>query len=126
MADKKRILVADDDQDLLELMQLDLGLEGYEVLLANNGKDALRLAMAEKLDVILLDVMMPDIDGYRISFELTQKLGAAAPPIVIITSRDALRERSIALMGGARDILQKPFEMVTLHECLAKLLSNAS
>ncbi|MDD5655788.1 MAG: response regulator [Elusimicrobia bacterium] len=124
MADRKRILVADDDPDLLDLLQMDLSCQGYEVLTAANGKDALRIAMAEPLDLILLDVMMPYIDGYHVAYEVTNKLGAKAPHIVIMTSRDTTREKGIALMSGAHEVIQKPFEMSKLHERLAAVLAK--
>jgi DNA-binding response OmpR family regulator len=101
MADKKRILVADDDPDLLDLLKMDLSFQGYDVLPAANGKEALQLAVNEKLDLVLLDVMMPYIDGYHVAYEVTNKLGAKAPLIVIMTSRDTSRERGIAMMSGA-------------------------
>ena len=82
MAGKKRILVADDDPDLLDLLAMDLGFQGYDVLTAANGKDALQTALSEQLDLVLLDVMMPYIDGYHVAYELTNKLGAKAPRIV--------------------------------------------
>jgi DNA-binding response OmpR family regulator len=124
MADKKRILVADDDPDLLDLLKMDLGFQGYEVLAAANGKDALQMAMAERLDLVLLDVMMPYIDGYHVAYELTNKLGTKAPRIVIMTSRDTVKEKGIALMSGAMEVLQKPFEMAKLHERLAAILAK--
>lgn len=124
MADRKRILVADDDPDLIDLLKLDLGAEGYEVLTAVNGKDALQMAMSEKVDLILLDVMMPYIDGYHVAYELTSKLGAKCPKIVIITSRDTVREKGIALMSGAHEVLQKPFEMAVLHERISAILGK--
>lgn len=124
MADKKRILIADDDPDLLDLLKMDLAYQGYEILAAANGKDALQLALNETVDLILLDVMMPYIDGYHVAYEVTNKLGQKAPPIMIMTSRDTAREKGIALMSGAQEVIQKPFEMAKLHErvaaCLAK------
>ena len=125
MADRKRILVADDDPDLLDLLQMDLVHQGYDTLTAANGKDALQVAMAEKLDLILLDVMMPYIDGYHVAHELTDKLGAKAPCIIIITSRDTTREKGIALISGAHEVLQKPFEMTKLHERVAAALAHS-
>ncbi len=124
MADKKRILVADDDPDLLDLLKMDLGFQGYEVLVAANGKDALQTAMSEQLDLVLLDVMMPYIDGYHVAYELTNKLGSKAPRIVIMTSRDTVKEKGIALMSGAMEVLQKPFEMAKLHERIAAILAK--
>ena len=126
MADKKRILVADDDADLLDLLKMDLTYQGYEVLGASNGKDALQVAMTEKLDLILLDVMMPYIDGYHVAYEVTNKLGPAAPQILIMTSRDTAREKGIALMSGAQEVIQKPFEMNALHGRIAEVLAKAA
>ena len=126
MADRKRILVADDDPDLLDLLKMDLGFQGYEVLLAANGKDALQIALTEHLDLVLLDVMMPYIDGYHVAYELTNKLGSKAPRIMIMTSRDTVKEKGIALMSGATEVLQKPFEMAKLHERILANLSKPS
>ena len=103
---------------------MDLSYQGYEVLAAANGKDALRVAMVEQLDLVLLDVMMPYIDGYHVAYELTNKLGPKAPCILIMTSRDTTREKGIALMSGAAEIIQKPFEMAKLHERLAAILAK--
>lgn len=125
-AEKKRILVADDDPDLLDLLKMDLGFQGYEVIAAPNGKDALQLATSEKLDLILLDVMMPYIDGYHVAYEVTNKLGAKAPCIVIMTSRDTSREKGIAIMSGATEVIQKPFEMAALHSKITELLSKTA
>jgi len=124
MAEKKRILVADDDPDLLELLKMDLDFQGYEVLAAANGKDALQIGLSERLDLVLLDVMMPYIDGYHVAYELTTKLGDKAPRIMIMTSRDTIKEKGIALMSGAMEVLQKPFEMVKLHERVAGILAG--
>ena len=124
MADRKRILVADDDPDLLDLLQMDLAHQGYEILTAANGKDALQIAMAESVDLILLDVMMPYIDGYHVAYEVTNKLGPKAPHIIIMTSRDTTREKGIALMSGAHEVIQKPFEMAKLHERVAAALDS--
>ncbi len=124
MADKKRILVADDDPDLLDLLKMDLAYQGYEVLVAADGKEALQTALNETLDLVLLDVMMPYIDGYHVAYELTNKLGSKAPRIMIMTSRDTVKEKGIALMSGAAEVLQKPFEMAKLHERITALLAK--
>lgn len=124
MGDKKRILVADDDPDLLDLLKMDLAYQGYEVVSAANGKDALQMAMTENLDLVLLDVMMPYIDGYHVAYELTNKLGAKSPKILIMTSRDTVKEKGIALMSGATEVLQKPFEMAKLHDRIKAILDG--
>ncbi|MEI8191780.1 MAG: NAD(P)-dependent oxidoreductase [candidate division NC10 bacterium] len=114
------------DPPLLDLLKMDLSHQGYDILTAANGKDTLQIALAEQIDLILLDVMMPYIDGYHVAYELTNKLGAKAPYIIIMTSRDTTREKGIALMSGAHEVLQKPFEMAKLHERLAIVLATAS
>lgn len=125
MADRKRILVADDDPDLLDLLQMDLSVQGYEILTAANGRDALAVLQKEKVDLVLLDVMMPYIDGYHVAHEISSKMGANAPKILIMTSRDTKREKGIALMSGAAEIIQKPFGLDDLHVRLAQLMEKA-
>jgi DNA-binding response OmpR family regulator len=80
--------------------------------------------MVEKLDLILLDIMMPYIDGYHVAYEITAKLGNNAPRIVIITSRDTVREKGIALMSGAHEIIQKPFDLDELHVKLQEIFAK--
>ncbi|MBI4345770.1 MAG: response regulator [Elusimicrobia bacterium] len=122
MADRKRILIADDDPDLLELLKMDLSYQGYDIVTATNGKEALQIATSEALDVCLLDVMMPYIDGYHVAYEISNKLGAKSPKIVIMTSRDTVREKGVALMSGALSVVQKPFVMDVLHKTLSEIL----
>ncbi|HVA66319.1 MAG TPA: response regulator [Elusimicrobiota bacterium] len=125
MADRKRILIADDDPDLLELLQTYLTQQGYDVVAAANGKDALKLALSETLDLIMLDVMMPYIDGYHVAYEVSNKLGDKAPRIVIVTSRNTSREQGIALMSGAYEIIQKPFDMSQLSTRVAQIIAGS-
>lgn len=125
MEDRKHtILVADDDPDLLELLKMDLSFQGYEVVAATNGKEALDMATAQKVDLVLLDVMMPYIDGYHVAAELSAKMGRNVPKIMIMTSRDTVREKGIALMSGAVSVLQKPFEMKVLHDRIKEILEK--
>lgn len=122
MADKKRILVVEDDPDLLDLLQMDLAQHGYDALKATNGKDALQIAMVEKLDLILLDVMMPYLDGYHVAEEVTNRLGPKAPYIIIMTCRDITREKGIILLSGAQEAMQKPIVVEKLRERVAAAL----
>jgi DNA-binding response OmpR family regulator len=122
MPDRKRILVADDDVDLLDILQSDLTRQGYDTVVATNGKDALRLAMNERLDLLLLDVMMPYLDGYHVAYEVSSRLGRLAPQIIMMTCRDAAKEKGVSLLSGARESIQKPFVMAQLHARLAAAL----
>lgn len=116
MADRKRILVADDDPDLLDLLQMDLSHQGYDTLTAANGKDALQVAMAEKLDLILLDVMMPKLDGFEVCAGL-RRLGHTTP-VLMLTAKGQVEDRVTGLDAGADDYLVKPF---STEELLARV-----
>ncbi len=111
MESGKRLLIADDDPDLIDLLESFFRGEGYEVTAKVNGKDALQAAESEKFDLVLLDVMMPYIDGYHVASEISSRLGSEAPKIIIMTSRDTASEKGIALLSGASDVIQKPFSL---------------
>ena len=118
MESGKRLLIADDDPDIIDLLESYFRKSGFIVTAKINGKDALQAAEAEKFDLVLLDVMMPYIDGYHVASEISSRLGSEAPKIIIMTSRDVSSERGIALLSGASDVVQKPF---TLDELDAKI-----
>lgn len=125
MADRKRILIADDDPDLLDLLQTALTYQGHEITTASDGRQALQIAMAQKFDLVILDVMMPYINGYHVAHEISDKLGVKAPAILVMTSRDVQREKGIALISGAEEILQKPFEIAKFQAKVLELLAKA-
>ena len=121
---RKRILVADDDPDFAGLLTLELGHRGYEVLTAASGGEALRVARKENPDLILLDVMMPEVDGYHVAQELTRLQGPTTPKILIITCRDVNREKGITVMCGAQGAIQKPVDMPSLLARIEELLAS--
>ena len=122
MASGKRILIADDDPDIADLLETYFRKEGYEVTVAVNGKDALQQVENAKFDLVLLDVMMPYIDGYHVASEITSKFGVSAPKIMIITSRDVAGEKGLALLSGACYAVQKPFTLENLGAKVKALL----
>lgn len=121
MAGGKRILIADDDPDIAELLESYLSGSGYEVTVVNNGKDALARAVNESFDLHILDVMMPYIDGYHVAYEISSKKSDAK--IIILTSRDVSSEKGIGLLSGASEIVQKPFSLEDLKRKMEKLLA---
>jgi len=125
MADRKRVLVADDDVDLVDLLSMDLAHLGFEVLTASNGKEVLQILRDQKVDLVLLDVMMPYMDGYHVAFEISSKMGDSSPKILLITSRDLTKEKGVALLSGAHDHLQKPFELDDLHRKVKDLVGES-
>ncbi|OGS05939.1 MAG: hypothetical protein A3I76_03505 [Elusimicrobia bacterium RIFCSPLOWO2_02_FULL_61_11] len=111
MESRKRILIADDDPDLIDLLESYFRRAGHTVTAKVNGKDALQAAEAEKFDLVLLDVMMPYIDGYHVASEISSRQGSDGPKIIIMTSRDTASEKGIALLSGATEVMQKPFSL---------------
>jgi len=119
---KTRILIVDDDPDLVALLKLDLSNQGYEIITASNGKDALHMANTNQVELVLLDVMMPYMDGYHVAHEISSKMGIDAPRVLLMTSRDTLRERGVILMSGADGAIQKPFAPNELHIKIKEIL----
>jgi DNA-binding response OmpR family regulator len=107
------VLIADDDPDILELMSLTLAQDGYEVLQARNGEEALRIAAERTLHLAVLDLMMPVLDGY----ELTRRLRADGHdqlPILVLSAFAEDRQAALALTAGADAYMRKPFSPKTL------------
>jgi DNA-binding response OmpR family regulator len=117
-------LIADDDPDIVDLLESYYKKKGHKVSVVLNGKDALQILEAEKFDLVLMDVMMPYIDGYHVAYEVTSKLGADAPRIIIMTSRDVASEKGIAMLSGALEVMQKPFTLSDLDRKVDTLLNG--
>jgi DNA-binding response OmpR family regulator len=114
-AKKTTILTADDDPQLLRLVARNLQLEGYEVLTASDGKQALEQVEAHMPDLVLLDVMMPKMDGFTVCHRVRE---FSAVPIIIITARGQDQDKVRGLDLGADDYLTKPF---SVDELLARV-----
>ena len=108
------VLVADDDADILRVLEINLRLEGYEVVTARDGPDALAKAVAVRPDLVLLDVQMPGIDGYAICAQLRAEASLAAVPVLMVTANYGLAAVEAARRAGADDVLIKPFHPAAL------------
>jgi two-component system, OmpR family, alkaline phosphatase synthesis response regulator PhoP len=104
-----RVLAIDDEEDILRLIEIKLTKAGFEVLTARDGQQALERALAEKPDLMLVDVMMPRRDGYSVVSEVKQRLGAEAPIIILLTARGQETDVVQGLTNGADDYIIKPF-----------------
>lgn len=111
-----RLLVVDDEPTILELLAGSLRFAGFEVLTAASGAEALRIAAAARPDLIMLDVMMPEGDG----FEVVRRIRAGGPwvPVIFLTARGAVGDRVAGLTLGGDDYITKPF---SLDEVLARI-----
>ena len=105
---KDSILVIDDDPDTIEFLRIVFNVRGREVTGAPTGSEGLRLAHERPFDLILVDVMMPDIDGYEVCRRLRADPATATIPIVILTARSSLVDQTLGLEAGADRFLIKP------------------
>jgi two-component system, OmpR family, alkaline phosphatase synthesis response regulator PhoP len=109
--DDMKILVIDDEQSILNLIRLTLELEGYEVLTASNGKEALEY-WEEEPEMILLDLMLPDTDGYQL-FRIFREKNSNIP-IIMLTAKSQMNDKLLGLQLGADDYITKPFHSTEL------------
>jgi DNA-binding response OmpR family regulator len=108
---KKRILVVDDEVDLVETVRFSLELEGYDVLIAYNGEEALNQARKENPDLILLDLMLPKLDGYKVCRLLKFDERYKHIPILMLTAKIQEKDKVTGMETGANEYITKPFEM---------------
>lgn len=118
-----RILVVDDEEHIRDLLKLNLELDGYEVVTASDGKKGLNRFKGEHYDLILLDVMMPEIDGFSLAEQI--RLVNSDIPIMMLTAKDTANDRVTGLKRGADDYLTKPFNLEELQIRVQKLLQRS-
>jgi two-component system, OmpR family, alkaline phosphatase synthesis response regulator PhoP len=117
MAEEK-ILVVDDEENILELIRFNLENNGYEVITAANGIDAVKLAKSENPQLVLLDLMLPGMDGYDVCKEIRMDKSLAGIPIIMITAKGEELDKILGLELGADDYITKPF---SIREMLARV-----
>jgi two-component system, OmpR family, phosphate regulon response regulator PhoB len=121
-----RVLVIDDEAPIRLLCRVNLEAEGMSVLEAADGPSGLEKARAEAPDVVLLDVMMPGLDGWRVAEELLDDPRTASIPIVFLTARAELRDRARGIDLGGIDYVTKPFNPVELAPLVRNLLGRVA
>jgi two-component system alkaline phosphatase synthesis response regulator PhoP len=120
--DQTRVLVIDDEAPIRLLCRVNLEAEGIEVLEAADGTSGLSLAREERPDVVLLDVMMPGLDGWRVAEELLEDELTCGIPIIFLTARAEFRDRARGLDIGGVDYVTKPFNPLELAPLVRDLL----
>jgi two-component system alkaline phosphatase synthesis response regulator PhoP len=105
---EKKILVVDDEQDIVDLISYNLGKEGYRVATASNGNQAVELANSAKPDLVILDIMMPGMDGFEVCRTLRQNSSTASVAIMFLTAKSGEIDQILGLELGADDYIQKP------------------
>lgn len=119
-----RILLVEDEENIRDVVKLNLELENYEVVSTGNGKDALKMINEQHFDLLILDVMLPDVDGFQICEQV--RLTNMVVPIIFLTAKDAFTDKINGLKIGADDYLTKPFHLEELLLRVNNLIKRSS
>lgn len=119
MTEPLRVLVVDDERDTLDLIDLTLRTAGYEISLANSGAESLELLRQDNFDIVLLDIMMPDMSGFDVLRTLKAEMNSH-PPVVFLTAKAMPEDRQEGMDLGADDFLAKPVTRGSLLDTIKK------
>lgn len=125
---RKQILIVDDEPDTLNLLAEVLAAEGYRVLQTLDGQEALDLCEREHPDLVLLDLMMPGLDGFDVALRLQSRMGEVSIPIVVLTAQPGLREKieQGRERFGVTKVIEKPFRLVEMVAEVKRVLAQAA
>ncbi|MDQ0178308.1 response regulator transcription factor [Bacillus chungangensis] len=118
----KQILVVDDDKDIVKLISIYLKNEGFDVVVANNGEDALNMIQQSDVDLVILDIMMPGIDGIEVCRRIREK---HVIPIIMLSAKTEDMDKIYGLMTGADDYMIKPFNPLELIARIKSLIRRS-
>ena len=124
MSEKNRVLLIDDHQTVFRLLQAIVRIKGYTLLYAENGQQGIVMARQELPDLILLDVMMPDIDGFKVCQYLKENEDTKDIPIMFLTARGADGDLELGRKAGADGFMTKPFQTIEVLKQIELLLSK--
>jgi two-component system, OmpR family, alkaline phosphatase synthesis response regulator PhoP len=119
---KGKILVVDDEVYILHILDFSLGAEGFEVLTANNGEEAIAKAKQEQPDLIVLDIMMPVLDGYETLRQLKREAKTKEIPVILLTAKGRDVDKRLGFEVGATDYIVKPFSPSRLIERIEEII----
>jgi diguanylate cyclase (GGDEF)-like protein len=111
---RERILVVDDDVDIARFVEMNLAMEGFEVLVAHDGASAIELVHSKAPDLVILDLMMPELDGVEVTRRLRADAMTSATPIIMLTAKGQTVDKVLGLTAGADDYVVKPFDTLEL------------
>ncbi len=119
-----KILVVDDEADLVRLIGYALQIEGYDIVTATNGQDALRAVQSERPDLVVLDVMLPDLSGVEVCRRLRDQPATAHLPIMMLSARSQVSDKVKALQAGADEYITKPYNPDELLQTIHALITR--
>ena len=123
MSEKARILLIDDHQTVFRLIEAIVRIKGYKLLYAESGQQGIVMARQEQPDMILLDVMMPDIDGFKVCQYLKENEDTKAIPVMFLTARGDDGDLEAGRRAGADGFMTKPFQTIDVLKQIEQLLS---
>lgn len=126
MSEKARILLIDDHQTVFRLLEAIVRIKGYTLLYAESGQQGIVMARQEQPDLILLDVMMPDIDGFKVCQYLKENADTRDIPVMFLTARGADGDLETGRKAGADGFMTKPFQTIEVLKQIERLLSDKS
>jgi two-component system response regulator VicR len=115
---KNRVLIAEDEKPISDIIKFNLEKEGYEIITAYDGEDALKKALNEQLELIILEIMLPSMDGFEICKRVREK---SSVPIIMVTAKEEEVDKILGLELGADDYITKPF---SIRELVARVKAN--
>jgi DNA-binding response OmpR family regulator len=121
---RRRILVVDDDPRLLHIVSLYLGIEGYEVIQASNGEDGLKAVNETPPDLVIMDIMMPGMDGVEACRRIRENPASAAIPVLMFSALSGDDDVERARLAGANHLITKPFNLVGLGQVVKSFFSS--
>jgi DNA-binding response OmpR family regulator len=126
-AQAKRVVCIEDEPEMIDLVRLILGRKGFQVIGANGGVEGLETVRREKPDLVLLDLMMPDMDGWEVYQQMKADPGLRDIPVVVVTAKAQSIDKVLGLhIAKVDDYITKPFGPQELLESVAKILGEAT
>jgi DNA-binding response OmpR family regulator len=122
---KSKILIIEDDRDLAEMLNAYLRVQGYEVVISNWGEEGIRAAQTARPDLLILDIRLPDIDGFEVARRLRADRKTSEIPIIFLTEKRERTDRLVGLELGADDYITKPFDMQEMRLRVRNVLKRS-
>ena len=126
MTEKTRILLVDDEPSIVKMVGKRLEVEGFEVLLAMDGQDGLKKAQTESPELIILDLMLPKVNGYEVCTMLKQDSRFQKIPVIMFSAKAQEKDEQLGLSCGADAYIRKPFKAQELLDQIKKLLNSST
>jgi len=121
---RKKILIVEDIPGLIHILELEVQRLGYETILANNGEEAVEMALAQLPNLIMMDIMMPEMDGLEAARLIRENPKTCSIPIIAVTALSSRKDKEKCLESGCDDYLSKPFTASQLSSSITELLKQ--